>query len=60
MIKEFLLKRAGEMSTWRGIVAFLTACGITLRPDQAEMVIATGLALSGLIGTFLPDVKKKS
>lgn len=51
----FLLERLGEASTWRGIVAMVTALGVVLQPDQVEAIIAAGLALIGMIGAFLPD-----
>jgi len=39
-------------STWRGIIAIATAFGIKLAPEQAESIIAAGLAAIGLINTF--------
>lgn len=56
-MKEFILNRFSEASTWRGIVALLTAAGITLNPAQTEAIIAAGLALIGVIGAFFPDKK---
>lgn len=56
MIK-FLLDRAKEPSTWRGIVAILTAAGVTLSPEQGEAIIALGLAVIGAIGVFSKDKK---
>jgi len=39
-------------STWRGLIAIATAFGVKLAPDQAESIIAAGLATIGLINTF--------
>lgn len=56
-MKDFILTRGKEASTWRGIVAILTAAGVTLSPSQAEAIIALGLAVIGAIGVFTTDKK---
>lgn len=57
-MKKFFLNRLKEPSTWRGIVACLTAFGLALEPNQKEAIITAGLAVIGLLGTFLPDATK--
>lgn len=52
---NWLLKRAKEPSTWRGLVWLLTVAGMTLSPDQIEAVVMAGMALAGLLGVFLPE-----
>lgn len=42
-------------STWRGIIAIATALGVTLSPEQANAIIAAGLAAVGLINVFKKD-----
>lgn len=44
-----------QESTWRGLVAIATAFGVKLAPDQANSIIASGLAVIGLINTFKKD-----
>lgn len=56
-MKQFLLERGKEASSWRGIVAVLTAAGIALDPAQADAIVAVGLAVIGVIGAFFPDKK---
>lgn len=56
-MKAFILARGKEASTWRGIVALLTAAGVTLSPEQGEAIIALGLAVIGAIGVFFADKK---
>jgi len=56
---NYLINRLKEPSTWRGLIAVLTSFGVALSPDQKEAVIATGLALMGVIGAFFPDFNKK-
>ena len=57
-LKTYVLARLRESSTWRGIVALLTAAGVALTSDQAEAVIAIGLVVVGLIGALTPDIKE--
>jgi hypothetical protein len=49
---NYLIEKLREKSTWRGLIAVATACGVTLSPEQAEAVIAGGLALIGLVNVF--------
>ena len=56
-MKQFILARGKEASTWRGIVALLTAAGVALTPEQGEAVVALGLAVIGAIGVFAADKK---
>jgi hypothetical protein len=51
-IMKTILEYLKQESTWRGIIAIATAFGIKLAPEQAESIIAGGLALIGLINTF--------
>lgn len=54
---EFIIARGKEASTWRGLVALLTAVGITVTPELAEAVVALGLAVIGILGLFTADKK---
>ena len=38
-----------------GVVSVLTACGISLNPQQIEAIITVGLMIVGLIGTLTQD-----
>lgn len=49
-MKNYILARLTEASTWRGIVLILTALGVSLSPDQAEAVVTVGLAVAGAAG----------
>lgn len=52
---QFVLARLKEPSTWRGLVALAAAAGLTVNPEQAHAIVAAGLAVMGVLGTFLPD-----
>lgn len=54
-MKDYLLARLMEASTWRGITLLLTAIGVPLAPEMSEAVISTGLAVAGLIGVATKD-----
>ena len=54
---KIIIDRLNEPSTWRGIVALITAAGVAISPTQGEAIIAGGLAIMGLLGAFLPDAK---
>lgn len=54
-MKQYLLERLKEASTWRGICLLLTAIGVPLAPGMIEAVVSVGLAITGLIGVVAPD-----
>jgi len=58
-LMQYLYNRFKEPSTWRGVVALLTAAGVTFSPDQAALIVSAGIGLIGAIGAFFPDVMKK-
>ena len=49
---QWIIDRLNEASTWRGIVGLLTAAGVAVSPDMSAQIIATGLALMGVINVF--------
>ena len=49
-MKQYIIDRLNESSTWRGIIMVLTACGLTIAPEKAEAIITVGLAIAGIIG----------
>ena len=54
-MKDYLLARAKESSTWRGIILMLTAIGVPIAPAMADAIVSVGLAVAGLIGIATPD-----
>ena len=53
-MKDYILSRAKEPSTWRGIIYMLTALGVPIAPAMADAIIAAGLAAAGLVGVVTP------
>lgn len=56
-ILSFAVARLAEPSTWRGIIALVTAAGVALSPEQVEAIVAAGLAGIGLVGVLMPDLQ---
>lgn len=54
-MKEYMLTRLKEPSTYRGIVLCLTAFGILISPKQIEAITFIGLMIAGLLGATTPD-----
>jgi len=54
-MKNYLLQRAQEPSTWRGVTLLLTALGVPLAPALAEQIVTVGLGVAGLIGVLSAD-----
>lgn len=49
---QYITSRLSETSTWRGLLGVLTAVGVHIRPDLADAIVATGMALIGLINVI--------
>ena len=54
---KLIIERLNEASSWRGIIALITAAGVALSPEQQNTIVAVGLAIMGVMGAFFPDVK---
>ena len=50
-----LLAMLSQRSTWKGIVAILTASGMVLDPARADAIVAGGLTIIGLIQVLIDD-----
>ena len=51
----YVIRQMKQASTWRGLTFALTSAGIFISEAMESQIVAFGLALSGLIGVFLPD-----
>jgi hypothetical protein len=54
-MKQYLVERMKEPSTWRGIILLLTAVGVPIAPELQSVIISAGLGLAGLVGAVTPD-----
>jgi len=48
-LKQYVLDRLQEKSTWLGLIGLLGAIGVVVTPDQAQTVAAGGAALAGAV-----------
>ena len=53
----YILERAKEALTWRGLVLLATAGGVNLAPDLANAIVTFGIGLAGLLGVITKDKK---
>lgn len=51
-MKDAILARLKEPSTWRGIIIILGIFGVNFSPEKSEAIVAAGVALLGLIEVF--------
>ena len=51
-IVNVIVERLSENSTWRGLILLGTALGLRLEPELQNQIIASGLALVGLINVI--------
>jgi hypothetical protein len=56
-MKDYLLQRAKEPSTWRGLVLIATSAGCVITPAMADAIVALGIGLAGVIGVVTADKK---
>ncbi|MDD2728337.1 hypothetical protein [Malikia sp.] len=54
-MKTYLINRAREASTWRGLILIAAAIGVPVAPDLAEAIVSAGLGLAGLVGVLVAD-----
>ncbi len=55
-MKEYLIARLLEPSTWRALILIATSLGlVSFNGEQTETIIALGMALSGAVGVVTPD-----
>lgn len=52
---KWVLDRAKERSTWIGLASVLAAAGVALSPELKEAIIATGIAVAGLVAVITKD-----
>ncbi len=54
-MRDYIIARLQEPSTWRGLVLAITGLGAAINPDLREAIVTLGLLVAGLIGAALPD-----
>ena len=52
---NYIIARLQERSTWQGIVAIVTAFGISLEPSLLDAIVSFGVAAAGMIHVLWPE-----
>ena len=52
---KYILDRLKEPSSWRGLVMFATAFGVSVNHELLPSIIAAGTGLAGVIGFVFKD-----
>lgn len=47
---QYILERAKEPSSWRGLVLLATAAGVNVAPEMMNAIITLGVGLAGFLG----------
>lgn len=55
-MREWIVARLRERSTWIGLTGLLTALGLALEPEQAEAIVVAGIAIGGAVAAFTKDM----
>ena len=56
-MKDYILARAKEPSTWRGVLFLLTSAGIGIAPELATLIVSVGTGVAGILGVITADKK---
>lgn len=59
-MKEYILQRLKEPSTWRGLVLIATSAGVGIEPAMADAIISAGIGLAGVVGVVTADKKPQN
>jgi len=56
---ETILKYLGQPSTYKGLFSVLAACGVMLKPELADAIVACALGVIGLINVLIDEYAEK-
>ncbi len=55
VVMKFIVSRLSELSTYQGLLTFLTGFGVMMKPEMWESITMGGVAIFGAISTMFPD-----
>lgn len=59
-MKDWIIARLKEKSTWLGIIGLLTAAGVAVNSDLTDAIVAFGTAIGGLVSAILVAIDTSS
>jgi len=52
---RYVLARAGERSTWRGVIGLVTALGVVVEPTKVAAIVTIAVGVASIMEMMLPD-----
>ena len=56
-MKDLILKKLSEKTTWLGVLSLVTVFGVSLTPELSESIVTAVLAIVGLVNVILNEKK---
>lgn len=54
-VRQWLIDRARERSTWMGLTALAGLCGVQIAPEQVDAIVQGAIALAAVIAAVSKD-----
>jgi hypothetical protein len=54
-LKAWALARAGEVSTWQGLILAATVAGVNLSPDAQALVLQVGVGAAAAVSVIMKE-----
>lgn len=54
-VRQWLIDRARERSTWMGLTALAGLCGVQIAPEQVDAIVQGAIALAAVIAAVTRD-----
>jgi tRNA U34 5-methylaminomethyl-2-thiouridine-forming methyltransferase MnmC len=54
-VMKYVVGRMKELSTYQGLLVFLTGFGVVMAPEMWESITMGGTAIFGALSTIFPD-----
>lgn len=54
-VRQWLIDRARERSTWMGLTALVGLCGVQIAPEQVDAIVQGAIALAAVIAAVSKD-----
>lgn len=54
-MKDYLIERLAERSTWLAFTALATASGVNIAPELSSAIMNAGIGIASIVGIFSED-----
>ena len=52
---RYIVARARERSTWRGIIGLVTSLGVVIEPTKAVAIVTLAVGVASIVEMMLPE-----